>query len=192
MAYIPLEQAIDPITGVTVAATGPGDVRRLISPIREVVREAVPAGFVTRIGTIDERVRASLVRERLLSMLATFFGGLALVLASIGLYGVLWYSVVRRTREIGIRLAVGASRPSVIWIVVRNLLGVIVAGTAAGALATVIAGRYIESQLFGVEPADPVALIAAALLLLTVAAAAAYIPARRASRIDPAIALRYE
>jgi predicted permease len=192
MVYLPIEQSVDPVTDIMAAATGAGDVTRLVSPIREVVKAVVPGGFVTGIETIDQRIRASLVRERLLSMLATFFGALALVLASIGLYGVMAYSVVRRMREIGIRLAVGASRRAVIWIVIRDLLIVVLLGAALGVVSALNAGRYLESQLFAVAAVDPVSVFAAILLLLGMTAAAAYVPARRASLIDPAIALRYE
>ena len=192
MVYLPIEQSIDPVTSIMAAASGAGDVTRLVSPIREVVKATVPGGFVTRVGTIDQRIRASLVRERLLSMLATFFGALALVLASIGLYGVIAYSVVRRTHEIGIRLAVGASGRAVIWIVVRDLLILVMTGAALGVVSAINAGRYVESQLFAVSARDPIAVVAAILLLFGMAAAAAYLPARRASLIDPAIALRYE
>jgi ABC-type antimicrobial peptide transport system permease subunit len=125
-------------------------------------------------------------------MLASFFGGLALVLACIGLYGVLTYSVVRRTREIGIRLAIGAQRRSVIWLVLRETLLLIAVGVALGIPAVLTVSRYIESQLFGVSPGDPWAIACAVGVLLLVAAAAGYQPARRASRVDPMIALRYE
>jgi len=125
-------------------------------------------------------------------MLASFFGGLALALAAIGLYGVMSYAVVRRTREIGIRIAMGAQRNSVVWLVLRETLVLIAIGLALGIPAFLSATRYIKSELFGLAPGDPVAISGAILMLLSVAAAAGYVPARRASRVDPMIALRYE
>ena len=130
--------------------------------------------------------------ERLLSLLGTFFGGLALLLACIGLYGVMSYAVVRRTREIGIRLAIGARPPSVMWMVLRDSVVLVLIGAALGIPAALGAGRYLRNQLFGVTPADPLAILAAIALMLAVTAAAGYMPARRASRIDPVRALRYE
>ena len=192
MVYVPIEQSIDPITATVVAVRGPGDVTHLASSVRETVRKTVPAGFVTRIGTIEQQIQRALVRERLLSMLATFFAVLALTLACIGLYGVMAYAVIRRTREIGIRIAIGARQGSVIWMVLRDTVALVIAGAALGLIAALNASRYIESQLFGVAPDDPVALFVAILLLLAVTAIAGYLPARRASRIEPVIALRYE
>ena len=125
-------------------------------------------------------------------MLASFFGALALALACIGLYGVMSYAVVRRTREIGIRIAMGAQRNSVVWLVLRETLVLIAIGLALGIPAFLSATRYIKSELFGLAPGDPVAISGAILMLLSVAAAAGYVPARRASRVDPMIALRYE
>jgi ABC-type antimicrobial peptide transport system permease subunit len=125
-------------------------------------------------------------------MLASFFGALALVLASIGLYGVMSYAVVRRTREIGVRIAVGAQRTAVIWLILRETLVLIGTGLAVGIPAVLSPTRYIESELFGLAPGDPVAISGAAVVLLGVAAVAGYLPARRASRVDPMIALRYE
>ena len=192
MAYLPIEQSIDPITTAAVAVRGAGDVMRLLPPVRVAVRHSVPAGFVTRVATIDQQLEHSLVRERMLSMLAAFFGGLALALAAIGLYGVMAYTVVQRTREIGIRIAIGARQRSVIWLVVRETLVLVGVGAALGTITALAASRYVESQLFGVAPSDPAAISAAVLLLLAVAAAAGYLPARRASRINPVTALRYE
>jgi ABC-type lipoprotein release transport system permease subunit len=192
MAYLPIEQSIDPITGVMVAVRAPGDVMQLVPSMRRLTAEAVPGGFVTRIATVGQRVAVSLIRERMLTILASLFAGLALTLACMGLYGVLAYGVIRRTREIGIRIAIGAQQGSVIWMVVREALALVAVGAVLGTFAAVAAGRYISNQLFGVSPGDPAATIVAIFLLLAVTVAAACIPARRASRIHPVAALRCE
>jgi predicted permease len=190
MAYLPLEQAIDPIANAVVAVRGPGDVTRLVPSIRAVVGESVPGGFVSSVATIDQRVDASLVRERMLALLATFFAALALMLACVGLYGVMAYGVVRRTREIGIRIAIGARQESVIWMIVRETLLLVGIGAVAGTLASLAATTYIAGQLFDVTPRDPVAIGLALFVLAVVTLVAGYVPARQASRIDPVSALR--
>ena len=192
MAYVPLEQAIDPITSVAVAVRAPGDVTRLAPSIRAIATEMVPGGFVTGIATMEQTVEMSLVRERMLALLATFFAALALILACIGLYGVMAYRVVRRTREIGIRIAVGARQQSVVWMMVRETLLLVAIGAALGTLASLVANRYIAGQLFGVTPRDPVAIVVAVSVLAIVTMVAGYVPARHASRIDPVKALRAE
>jgi predicted permease len=192
MVYLPIEQPIYPMTTAAVAVRGSGNIAGLVPSMRKTAAAALPGAFVTRVGTIDERLRQSLLRERLLSMLATFFGALALGLACIGLYGVMAYSVVRRTREIGIRIAIGARQRSVIWMILRETVGLVLFGAGLGTIMALFVSRYVKSQLFGVAPGDPLAVTIAILLLLTVTAAAAYLPARRASRIDPVVALRYE
>jgi predicted permease len=192
MAYLPLEQAIDPITNAVVSVRGPGDVTRLAPAIRAITNETVPGGFVTGIATMEQIVEMSLVRERMLALLATFFAALALILACIGLYGVMAYRVARRTREIGIRIAVGASQPSVVWMMVRETLLLVIIGAALGTLASLAANRYVAGQLFGVTPRDPVAIVVALSVLGIVTMVAGYVPARQASRIDPVRALRAE
>jgi predicted permease len=192
MAYIPLPQAIDPVTDVLVVVRGPGDVTRLVPAIRAVATGTVPGGFVTAIATIEQKVEMSLVRERMLALLATFFAALALTLACIGLYGVTAYRVARRTREIGIRIAIGAHPRSVVWMLAREALLLVTIGAALGTLASLAANRYIAGQLFGVTPRDPVAILVALSVLGIVTMVAGYIPARRASRIDPVQALRAE
>jgi putative ABC transport system permease protein len=192
MAYLPLEQAIDPITTAVVAVRGPGDVTRLAPSIRAIAAEALPSGLVTEIATLEQVVEMSLVRERMLAFLATFFAALALILACIGLYGVMAYRVARRTREIGIRIAVGARQKSVVWMMMRETLLLVAIGVALGTLASLDANRYIAGQLFGVTPRDPVAIVVALSVLAIVTMVAGYLPARHASRIDPVKALRAE
>jgi predicted permease len=192
MVYIPLEQAIDPITRATVFVRGPGDVKRLVPSVRVSVAETVPGGFVAAVATIEQQVEMSLVRERMLALLATFFAALALLLACIGLYGVMAYGVARRTREIGIRIAIGARQQSVVWMIVRETLLLVIIGAALGTLASLGANQFIAAQLFGVTPYDPLAIVVALSVLACVTLFAGYVPARHASRIDPVRALRAE
>jgi ABC-type lipoprotein release transport system permease subunit len=189
MAYLPIEQTIDGgRSGVVIARTAVPDEHLF----RDEIAKGITGGFAPRLQSLGEMARASLTRERLLSMLASFFGVLALLLACIGLYGIMAYGVMRRTREIGIRLAVGASRRSVMWMVLRETLIVVTIGVIAGAIAVVPATQALRNQLFGVTPADPASLVIAIVLLVVVAAIAGYMPARRATRIDPLSALRCE
>jgi putative ABC transport system permease protein len=125
-------------------------------------------------------------------MLSSFFGGLALLLASIGLYGLMAYSVSRRTREIGIRAALGARRTNLVWLVLREALALVLLEVAVGIPSALAANRLIASMLFGVSPGDLPTIAAVSLLLFASAAFAGYLPARRASRIDPVVALRNE
>jgi putative ABC transport system permease protein len=192
MVYVPLEQAIDPITNAVLLVRGAGDVMRLVPSIRASVAETVPGGFVAGIVTIEQQVKISLVRERMLAVLATFFAALALLLASIGLYGVMAYRVVRRTREIGIRIAIGARQQSVVWMMVRETLLLVTIGAALGTLASLGVNHLIAAQLFGVTSRDPAAIAVALSVMACVTLIAGYVPARHASRIDPVKALRAE
>jgi ABC-type antimicrobial peptide transport system permease subunit len=133
-----------------------------------------------------------LSNERLLSFLSVGFALLASLLAIIGLHGVLTFVVARRTREIGIRIALGAGKGRVIRLVMREMLQVIVFGIAAGIVAGLLCGRFVESQLFGVSAADPPVFVISVVTLLTASVVAAFTPAWRASRIDPMTSLRHE
>ena len=139
-----------------------------------------------------ELVDESLAQERLLATLSGFFSLLTLLLASIGLYGVVAYGVSRRTRELGIRMALGAQRHQVLWLVLRETLGLVAIGIATGLAATFLTTRLIKSHLFGIAPTDLTAVVLATVVLGAVAVSAGYFPARRATKVDPMVALRHE
>jgi len=169
-----------------------GGTQDLLSSVREAVSRADPRLQIFRVRTLEEQTQDSLSRERLLALLMSYLGGFAVVLACIGLYGLTSYGVTLRTAEIGLRMALGAQSAAVLWMIVREATVTVVAGTIAGLMATLGAVRLVRSQLFGVEPHDPMALAGATALLLAMALIAAYLPARRASRVDPLSALRHE
>jgi predicted permease len=146
----------------------------------------------TKSTTLVDLVDDSLVRDRLIATLSGLFGALALVLASIGLYGVMSYAVARRTSEIGVRMALGAPRGNVLWLVLRETLVLVAVGIAVGLPAALAASRLVSSRLFGLSANDPWTIAATALVLALVAALAGYVPARRASLVDPIVALKYE
>jgi ABC-type antimicrobial peptide transport system permease subunit len=147
---------------------------------------------VFNIKLLEDRVTDSLSRERLVSALAGTFGALALLLAGVGLYGVMAYMVVRRTREIGIRLALGSSPMAVLWMVGKEALTLLSLGSAAGLAAGMPAAGMVSSQLFGLSSADPVTVIFAVVTMLLVACLATFLPAHRAAHVDPLVALHYE
>jgi ABC-type antimicrobial peptide transport system permease subunit len=134
----------------------------------------------------------SLRQEKLIAQLVSFFGLLGLLLSCVGLYGIMAHAVVRRTNEIGIRMALGAERRDIIWMVLKESLVLVAIGLFVGIPAAWGAAHLVSSQLFGLNPSDPVSLVTAAMLLTVVAMLAGYLPARRASRVNPLIALRYE
>jgi putative ABC transport system permease protein len=154
--------------------------------------ESLGHEYVLRTRTVAQTIDAELVEERVTALLSGFFAALALLLASIGLYGLMSYAVTRRTREIGIRVAVGAQRQNVLWLVLRETLTLALLGIAIGIPAALAACRLIASMLFGLSPSDLPTIAAVSLLLLLVALFAGYLPARRASSIDPIVALRSE
>lgn len=167
----------------------PGD---LIPAIRDAVARVDPGLELFGVRTLEAQTDASLARERLLALLTSYGGGFALVLSCLGLYGVLSDRVTLRTAEIGLRLALGAQPAAVRRLVLGEAALMVVAGALAGLGGALATARLVRSQLFGVEPDDPVALAGAVLLLVAMAALAAYLPARRASRLDPLAALRHE
>ena len=169
-----------------------GSISSLLDAARREVAAVDPGLPVFHAKTLIAQAGQSLMKERLLATLSSFFGALALLLASVGLYGLIAYAVARRTGEIGIRLALGASRGHIIWLVLRDTLWLTLAGIGAGILLSLWAAQYVKSVLFGISTADPLTIAVTVALLLGVAALAGYIPTRRALRVDPVVALKYE
>jgi predicted permease len=168
------------------------DPENAFATIRAVVHDLAPALPITGMKTLTRQLDESLVTERMVATLSSVFGALATVLAIIGLYGVMAYMVTRRSREIGIRMALGAMRGNVVWLVMREVLTLVGIGIAVGLPAAFALTHLVESQLYGVKASDPAAMALATALLAAVALLAGYIPARRAAGFDPVRVLRYE
>jgi len=190
IAYFPYSQSGEPMSNLVVRYSGSPEA--VIQQARQAIREVNRNLPIDGVVSLSEHISRSLAQQRLVARLAAFFGMFALSLACVGLYGVLSYAVARRTNEIGIRMALGARRRDVVWLVLREALTLVVAGVVIGLLASLAATRTASSLLFGLRPNDPPTIAAATLLLLVVAALAGYLPARRASRVDPMTALREE
>jgi predicted permease len=188
--YFPYRQD-DSLTQLTfvVRVAGGSDAA---GSIRQAVQRIDPNLPIYETKTMTRQISESLYIERMVAALSVAFGGLATLLAAIGLYGVMSYAVARRTREIGIRMALGAERVSVVWLVLKEVAVLSVSGVAVGLLGAFYLSRKVESQLFGLSANDPATLGGAVLLLLVVALLAGLVPARRATTIDPIVALRAE
>jgi predicted permease len=191
MAFVPAAQHSEVLQSLEIH-THERRWRPVAADVRRLIAELEPRLPVLSIHTAKEQIDRSLGRERAVARLASLFGGLAVALAAIGLFGLFSYSVVRRTREIGIRVAMGASRSGLLWLVLGDAMGLAAAGGALGLLAAAPGARLITSRLYNISPTDPQTMVLAAALLLAVAALAAYVPARRAAKLDPMAALRYE
>ncbi len=192
MFYLPFHQANTGRGQMTLVVRTAGDPTSVGAGVRREARAMDSAMPMFEVETLATQVAASLQRERLLATLSSGFGLLALLLSCLGLYGILSYTVARRTNEIGIRMALGADRRDVLWLVLGDALRLVLLGAALGIPAALAAARLVASQLFGISAADPGAVVAATLVLLSVAAVACYLPARRATRVDPLVALRCE
>jgi len=147
---------------------------------------------ITRIRTMEQLMSQSIAPRRFYLILVVVFAVSAIVLAAVGLYGVVAYAVEQRTREIGIRMSLGAARDDVLKLLLRWALSLVALGVIFGILGSVAIARLLSGFLFGIQPTDPITFLAVPLLLATVALLASYIPARRATKVDPMIALRYE
>jgi predicted permease len=168
------------------------DPAPLIPQVRQVINQIDARLPISGVITLSEQMNRRLNQERLVTELVSFFGALALILACIGLYGVMAQGVARRTNEIGIRMALGARGGNIAWMILRETLYLVLAGLVIGVPAALMGARLIESQLFGLNATDPLTLIGASVVLTIVALLAGYLPARRASRVNPLNALRYE
>jgi putative ABC transport system permease protein len=164
----------------------------LIPSVREAVRDVVPDEALYGVGTLEERVEASIAPRRLSALLLGVFAALALLLSAVGTYGVIAHSVAQRTRELGIRMALGAERADVLRMVARDGLTLACAGVALGIVAALGLTQFLSSMLFSVRPADPLTFAGVSILLVAVALFSSYIPARQATKVDPMVALRYE
>ncbi len=169
-----------------------GDPSSVAIALRRAVSETAPSLPPIDVHTIASRVDDSLGNDRLLARLSGVFGLLAMLLASIGLYGVMTWTMTRRTREIGVRMALGARPKAILRLVLRDTLVVVLVGLALGIPLALAGARLIQGMLFGVGSVDPMVIVVASILLIAVAALAGYLPARRAARVDPMIALRHE
>jgi len=189
--YLPMLQSLDRLGQLTLAVRAEGKPADLVNAVSNELRAAGSDILLTKIATLNEQVDQSLLQERLVATLSLFFGLLALLLASIGLYGVLSYDVARRTQEIGIRMALGANANRVVRLVLRETLRWVALGVVLGLSLALATTRWVESLLFGLKPHDPLTIGLAVLALLAVAATAGYLPSRRAARVDPMVALRH-
>ncbi len=163
----------------------------MVETIRKEVR-GIDRAIPLRFETLTDRIHDTLTTERVVAVVSAVLGAVALLLATASLYGLMAYTVTRRTGEIGVRVALGASQTAVLWLVLEESLRLALAGVCVGLAASLGLGRFLESLLYGVTARDPLALGVACALMTSVAALAGFLPARRASRVDPAVALRQE
>jgi predicted permease len=169
-----------------------GDFTAIANDVQQAIHSIDRTILITHVTSLDEQIARTVNNQRLVAQLSAFFGLLAVFLSCIGIYGLMSYMVNRRTNEIGIRMALGASRNTVRWLVLREIAVLVAAGIAIGVPLTIFGGRLVQDMLYGLKGADPFSLLASAVLLLFIALFAGYFPALRASRVEPMVALRYE
>jgi len=193
LPYVNTSQQGQPGTLRLVARTSAGkDPTAVVQQIRKTVVAVDPSLPIDGVDALSSMMSRSIAQERLVAQLATAFGILALLLAAIGLYGLMTYSISRRTREIGLRVALGAQRGGVVKLVLVDAMKLVAVGLTLGVLVAHLSTGLLEAQLNGVKPGDPLSIAVAALVLLGTALTAALLPAMRAAKVDPIIALRSE
>ncbi len=189
--YVPVAQQ-PRLFDMTLHLRTNGDARPVVSLLRKTLQEIDPNVPLYNVSTLESQLDDSLSRDRLITWLSTAFGVLATLLATMGLYGVIAFSVAQRTREIGIRMALGAQRFDVLRLVLQQVAFLVLGGLALGTFISLGGIRAVGSLLYGIEATDPFAFLGAAAVLLVAAALAAFSPARRATHVNPTVALRYE
>jgi len=193
MLYLPYRQAIGQLlSDMCVAVRTTGSPARMAATIRQEFQDVDRSMPVLKVNSIEDQLTDVLVQERMITALAVFLGVLAILLASLGLYGVISYTVARRTNEIGIRMALGATGPDILRMVLKETLVLVLIGVAVGIPLVFATTRLTSAMLFGVSAVDPLTIAAASVLMIAVATVAGLFPSRRASRVDPMVALRYE
>jgi putative ABC transport system permease protein len=192
--YLPYRQAdqLLPVFQLSVVLRTAGDPHQQAAALRSAIAEIDPNQPLVKVRTMEDNMAATVAQPRFRTWLIAIFAGLALMLAAVGIYGVMSYSVTRRTSEIGIRITLGAQPVDVFRIVVGEGLRFALVGVGVGVAGGLILTRLLGSFLYGISASDPLTFFAVALLLILVSATASFFPARRATRVDPIVALRYE
>ena len=189
IAYLAAAQEPDPASSMQLMVRARGSMTVAREDVRKAVTQLNP-GIGLQLDAMDSQIRQILIPERLMATLSAFFGGLAMLIAMVGLYGVMSYMVTRRRSEIAIRMALGAERVAVVRMVMRESAILVALGAVLGLALSVLAARWVSALLFGLTPGDPLTLGVSAAALGVAAAGASYLPARRAARVSPMMALR--
>jgi putative ABC transport system permease protein len=189
-SYVPYDQ--NPIGGMNVVVRTDADPMTLLPAMRAQVLGLDAELPIFKAQRMQEYVAASVAQRRFTSLLCSIFAGAGLLLAVVGLFGVMSYSVARRTHEIGVRVAVGAQKTDILRLIIREGMSITLAGIGIGLVGSLALSRVLKSQLFGVSATDPLTFLGVVWALSLVALVACYVPARRATRVDPLVALRYE